>query len=430
MADIQTAVEALGYDGDPLTSGANVYRVTYVTTRGNGEPGYSSALVYAPDTPRAETLPVVVAAHGSRGQAGICAPSLGDEAAAGVQEDFHRLVYPLVGMGYVVIAPDYAGYANFGAEGNPPSAYAHGLDAPQSTLDAVAAVRHLFPSVLSDDVVLVGHSLGGHTVLAALAAAETYAVDGTIQGAAVYSPLWISPLLLSLMIYSVPAVAYEYNLQAAPAMIATNIFYHWSHAELLMGAGAGSMLFAESVRTEMTEWVNSTCWSPSYPDLETLGPNETDYVFDYYDETAVAPIVQGIAQPLATSSMPSCESLGTTEEQTTCGFWLLNYMSDRPSIPESMSEVPIRLFYGAGDTTLSPSFMLCAQEKLEADGANLNICVEPDADDHHSQIVSQRAEYVGQWIGSLTLGEPDVDDCIINSVNMITGANCSGLPNP
>jgi len=65
--------------------------------------------VLLPDTPRAGTLPVVVASHGSRGQAGICAPSMLNAAAADVNADFIHQVYPLVGFGYAVIAPDSPG---------------------------------------------------------------------------------------------------------------------------------------------------------------------------------------------------------------------------------------------------------------------------------------------------------------------------------
>src|SRR5438552_2629164 len=82
---------------------------------------YSSSPVLIPDTPRASLLPVVVASHGSRGQAGKCAPSKNDPAGSYVEPDFVHQVYPLVGAGYAVIAPDLAGYANYGAANNPPS---------------------------------------------------------------------------------------------------------------------------------------------------------------------------------------------------------------------------------------------------------------------------------------------------------------------
>src|SRR5438132_342793 len=71
-----------GYQGKPFTSGAHVYRILYRTERGDAanSAGYSSAIVYVPDTPRTGPAPVVVASHGSRGQAAKCAPSKGDPA--------------------------------------------------------------------------------------------------------------------------------------------------------------------------------------------------------------------------------------------------------------------------------------------------------------------------------------------------------------
>ncbi len=107
--------------------------------------------------------------------------------------DFIHQVYPLVGFGYAVIAPDLAGYANFGAPGNPPSAYADTQDVGKSTLDGVAALRNVLPSAsLTQQIVITGHSQGGHTALSALAISGTYPVSGTIAAVAVYAPLWIS----------------------------------------------------------------------------------------------------------------------------------------------------------------------------------------------------------------------------------------------
>src|SRR5579859_1352838 len=116
------------YAGKSLTSGAHTYRILYRTERGDtaNSPGYSSATVYIPDTPRkgpTTALPLVVATHGSRGQAGRCAPSKFDPDAFDVQADYEHLVYPFVGFGFPVIAPDLAGYANYGGTNNPPSTY-------------------------------------------------------------------------------------------------------------------------------------------------------------------------------------------------------------------------------------------------------------------------------------------------------------------
>ena len=74
-------------------------------------------------------------------------------------------------LSYAVLAPDLAGYANFGAAGNPPSAYDDALDVGRSTVDGVRALRNVIPHSLTAQVVLTGHSQGGYTAMAGLAGA-------------------------------------------------------------------------------------------------------------------------------------------------------------------------------------------------------------------------------------------------------------------
>src|SRR5581483_8454397 len=69
---LETQAKRDGYKGKPFTSGAKVFKIQYRTERGDPAKtaGYSSASVYLPDAPRANGLPVVMLARGSRGQAG------------------------------------------------------------------------------------------------------------------------------------------------------------------------------------------------------------------------------------------------------------------------------------------------------------------------------------------------------------------------
>ncbi|MCI4369461.1 MAG: hypothetical protein L3K09_07870, partial [Thermoplasmata archaeon] len=138
MADVQTLLtndisgdgppaKDVGYTGKAVTSGAILYRILYRTERGDtaSSPGYSSAKVFIPDTPRAKgLLPIVIGARGSRGQAASCTASKEDPSADYVNPDYEALAYPMVGAGLPIIVPDLAGYANYGAAGNPISGYA------------------------------------------------------------------------------------------------------------------------------------------------------------------------------------------------------------------------------------------------------------------------------------------------------------------
>src|ERR1700722_12420845 len=222
--DVTTDGGDIAYSGTAFTSGAHVYRVLYRTTRGDPKstPGYSSAIVYLPITPRlglGTPLPVITSAHGSRGQTGKCAPSHDDPAAADVEEDFQHQVYPLVGLGFAVIAPDLAGYANFGAPGNPYPTYSNRLDVGRSLLDGARALRNLIPHSVTGDVVITGHSQGGSTALNALSLVEEYGAGGIVKGVALYSPLWFSQTGYAAIFYEPASYALDAGSSAAPVSI-------------------------------------------------------------------------------------------------------------------------------------------------------------------------------------------------------------------
>jgi predicted esterase len=377
------------YAGADYTSGAHVYRVLYRTERGDplASPGYSSAAVFLPDTPRARQLPIVVASHGSRGQAGPCAPSKLDPAAADVNGDFIHQVYSLVGFGFAVIAPDLAGYANFGGAGNPPSAYGSAADVGKSTLDGILALRNLLPaSSLSDKVVITGHSQGGHTALSALALSETYAHAGTIAAVAVYTPLWLSQ-------HAWAAILLEPNTYgfAQSSAGAVSLWYHFTHGELLDGPGHGADLIQPAQQAVVKSFVNNDCWSASYPDLAAAGASANDFFLpSYVSSAAVA------ATPLGG---------GNCNGDMTCETWLARMTADWPHLTGAAARVPILVFYANDDTTITPDGMQCVYDRLSADGANYRVCYETNPVGH-SGVVSNDADYVADWLAEQTLGAP------------------------
>ena len=267
----------LAYSGTAFTSGAHVYRVLYRTERGNGAPGYSSALVLLPATPRrawVRSCPVV-SAHGSRGQTGKCAPSHDDPAAAYVEEDFQHQMYPLVGLGFPVIAPDLAGYANFGGANNPPPTYSNRQDVGQSLLDGARALRNLIPSSLTEQIVITGHSQGGSTALNALSLADTYGAGGVVTAVALYSPLWFSQVGYAGILYS--AVQSDFALDAGSAAVPVSLWYHYTESYLLDGPDAALELFNPEAGAAVQSFVDNDCWSASYPDLQAAGNTPDDF---------------------------------------------------------------------------------------------------------------------------------------------------------
>lgn len=376
----------VGYKGKPPTSGARVYRVSFQTERGDAKstPGASSGLVYVPDTPRAEKLPIVIAARGSRGQAAACTASKFDEAAAAVNDDLYSLVYPLVGAGYAVVLPDLAGYANYGAANNPPSVYAGAQDVGKSTLDAARAAKKLFP-VLDSKIVIVGHSQGGHSALSALAMAQSYAPELEVAGVATYAPLWLAQRSWGAVLYS--GVSKDYPIATTPSIAAVSVWYHYTHAELLDGPGEGKKLFAAGKQDQIKAFVDGKCWAGKYPDLEALGTNADDLYSPEFIKTVA----------LVSAGINVCD-----EADKECTKWRDRYAADRPRLTGKAQQTPMLLLYGAKDTTIPPTRMQCALDRLKEDKTKTTVCIEPDAT--HNSIVDVRSDYVNDWIASVALG--------------------------
>jgi pimeloyl-ACP methyl ester carboxylesterase len=387
LAAVQADAGLLPYAGRPFTSGAHVYRVLYRTERGdaNKSPGYSSARVLLPDTPRAAAaatrLPVLVASHASVGQAGPCAPSRNDPAGAYAEAGFWQLVYPLVGLGYAVIAPDLAGYSNYGGASNPPSAYAEVEDVGKSTLDGARALRNLIPSIASQQIVLVGHSQGGQTTLSALAIAESYGADGIIAAAAVYSPLWWSQRT-SVALFLDPSSDSFAKSSRGPVSIWT----HYTSGELLDGPGHGVDVFAKDKQAVVKQFVDHDCWSASYPLLEDAGASAND-IFD----------------PSYVSTMGAAAELGACPAgNTTCQKWLDRLTADYPHLTGGALKVPLLVWYANHDTTIPPDLAACMFERLSSDKTNLTACYDPNPVGH-SGVVATQSQYVADWIAAQTL---------------------------
>jgi len=379
------------YTGKPFTSGAHVYRILYRTVRGDtaSSPGYSSALVFIPDTPRkgpTTALPIVLAAHGSRGQAGKCAPSKDDPAASDVAEDFFHLVYPFVGFGFPVVAPDLAGYANFGGTNNAPSTYDSVGDVGKSNLDGARAIRALIPNGLTQSVIITGHSQGGYTALDTLAISDAYGSGGTISAVAVYTPIWLSQQAWAAIF--VEPQNYGFTQSAAPTV---SIWYHYTHGELLDGPGHGLDLFQPSKQAIVKAFVENDCWSASYPDLLDAGSSANDFFLTSYTS-----ITGPAATPLEN---------GNCQGDATCEKWLARMIADWPHITGNAAKVPILVWYANNDQTVTTDAMQCVYNRLSADGLNYKTCYDPNPVGHAGPPALDN-NYVVDWAAQQALGDP------------------------
>jgi hypothetical protein len=162
-------------------AGGKVQRILYSTTDAVGVRAVASALVISPIDSPSGAHPVISWNWGTTGVARGCAPSLLDATAT-------RWAIPAVeqalARGWVIVASDYTGR---GADGRFP--YLIGEGEARSSLDAVRAARDLEGVRLSSDVVVWGHSQGGHAALFTEPVAAEYAPELRILGTAALSPL-------------------------------------------------------------------------------------------------------------------------------------------------------------------------------------------------------------------------------------------------
>lgn len=164
-----------------LPPGARAWRILYVTGTGNGTPAVASAVVLVPIAPAARPRPVVAWAHGTTGIVASCAPSLFKQPFP-----FVPALSKVIERGWAVVATDYIGLGVTGPAGVHP--YLMGPDEAHAVLDAVRAAHHLTGAELSDQVLVWGHSQGGHAALWTGIVAPSYAPELRIAGVAALAP--------------------------------------------------------------------------------------------------------------------------------------------------------------------------------------------------------------------------------------------------
>ncbi|HVJ97383.1 MAG TPA: lipase family protein, partial [Acidimicrobiia bacterium] len=138
-----------------------------------------SGIVIAPESIFATSgRPVVAWAHPTTGAVPRCGPSKGIDPFVSIEG-----MYELLDAGYVIAATDYS---NLGAPG--PQSYLIGATEAHNMLDSVRAAQFIKDTGAGDDVLLWGHSQGGHAALFAAQEAPEYAPELDVKGVAVAAP--------------------------------------------------------------------------------------------------------------------------------------------------------------------------------------------------------------------------------------------------
>jgi pimeloyl-ACP methyl ester carboxylesterase len=406
-ASLDAAARKAGYAGPALTSGATIFRIAYRTERATEGTavieGHTAGLLLVPDQPRA-TGALIVYAHPSVGIAPGCAPShidIGANAADG-WEPLRAPMLGMVGSGWTVIAPDYAGFSY----GEPPG-FASSDDEGRSILDATRAATHLLPAAIRPGkVVIVGHSIGGHGALSAHALAASYGHDGELVGVATFAPFWVSALAWG----GVLNPALNFNTTTGSYLLEYDLDYLYSHGELLDGPGHGLDLIKPEKQDAVKTLLTTKCLTPVADDMKTLGATPADYF------TAAA--VDGLGK------------CGLSNDCTTAPapIWKPRFMADRPALDRTGP--PLVMWFGEKDTTVTPGYARCAVEKIGVDLMNggttpITVCDDPDGE--HTTVPARQVAWVNDWIAARVNGTT-APTCTAPKEPTAGGASCPPIP--
>ncbi|WP_417509712.1 alpha/beta hydrolase [Microbacterium sp.] len=189
-------------------SGAEAWRILYHSTDETGADALVSGMIITPTAATAKPRTLVLWGHPTTGIAPRCAPSIGVAPFALIEG-----LEALLDAGFVVAAPDYSGMGMPG----PPS-FLLGDTEAANLLDIARATQKIPEVQISADLLLWGHSQGGHAALFAAQNAADYAPELTVLGVAVAAPATDLGELLKADIGDVSGVtigAYAFSAYAA-----------------------------------------------------------------------------------------------------------------------------------------------------------------------------------------------------------------------
>ena len=168
--------------------GATALRMLYVSAHPDGTRAVSGGMVFIPTAdPPAGGRPIVAWAHGTLGLGPQCAPS----RRADPLVDTANWLDAMIAKGWLVVATDYVGVGTDG-----PTFYLVGQSEARDVVNAVRAARSIDRSAGSE-VVVWGHSQGGHAALWTGEMLAALAPELTLRAVAAAAPAAELPLIVS-----------------------------------------------------------------------------------------------------------------------------------------------------------------------------------------------------------------------------------------
>lgn len=188
LADFQNG-DLIWASSVPGPAGSQAWKVLYRSESIQGDPIAVSGVVAAPTgTAPDDGRPVVTWAHGTAGVADSCAPSKQADLSSVAPEASQMIV-----NGWVIAATDYEG---LGTPGRHP--FLVGNSEGRGVLDIVRAAQQIPAADAGNQVVIFGHSQGGHAAAFAAQEAKSYAPDLDVVGTAAGAPVGDLELLLPI----------------------------------------------------------------------------------------------------------------------------------------------------------------------------------------------------------------------------------------
>jgi len=395
---LQASLDEAGFYDVEVKSSVQLYRVMYRTQRAFRGPDVSSALVVVPSETseyragaQIQALladedtgnkrgPLIVYGHGTSPYRQDCGVSRANPLTAtflGEPDRELRTVLALAAQGWPVIAPDYAGFV----EGSPVTGYMFAEDEAYSVLDATYAMKKLLDK-FPDQSVLVGHSQGGHAVLAAQAYEKPYGAAGKIAGVVAFAPFWAPARAFGVIIS--PESGYRTDDPVGAYALNTAVEYFYTHAELIDGPGSGSEILSFNI-DDLLGPRGSLC--NYFPDLSPYGEVGTDLFVEGFEAVA------------------ACAAAGILCDDPLAQTWSERFRRDRPALDPKGA--PVLLWQGAQDTVVPTSIVGCGIDKIRQDfsdnaQASLKVCADPSAE--HELVESNNAAHAIQWINARTQG--------------------------
>jgi pimeloyl-ACP methyl ester carboxylesterase len=407
---LQSALSEAEFTGVEVKSGVQLYRISYRTQRAVQGADVASALVAVPlqntggavkgdsqdldnaedrkpqadDEDKGKRGPVVVYGHGTVPYRQDCGYSRSDPLTAtflGGPDLELRTFLALAAQGFPVIFPDYAGFV----AGSTVSGYMFAEDEAYSVLDATRAMKKLLEQ-FPDQVALVGHSQGGHAVLAAQSYAQSYGMAGKLAGVVALAPFWAPARAFGIVIW--PPAGYKVTHQDGAVdevgayALNTAIEYFYTHSELIDDAGSSKDILSFNINN-LLGGKGTEC--NFFPDLTPYGDNGEELFKPPFAAVGVCAGTGECDDPLAQK-------------------WAERWAKDRPALnPEG---APVLMWQGGADQVVPTSIAGCAIDKLRADLSDkFKVCADASAD--HETIENHNAAWVIQWIKARAQGAPE-----------------------